>query len=115
MYEPLPPTLAELVTHAEKFGTAEVFETAELYLAMPELIQLGTELERIDTERRKRFGPQPKRRKLSREQKLRAVAFLAKEGTPPARIAKHLGISPTHARRLMREAETSLADAQEAA
>ena len=50
------PTLADFVRHADRFGTDQVYETAEGYLSGSELLQLDRELTRIDGERRRRFA-----------------------------------------------------------
>jgi DNA invertase Pin-like site-specific DNA recombinase len=82
-----------------------VYETAEMYLPTAELIQLNAELARIEgkAQEGRRFKRTTRRKGLSREQKLRAVAMYVKEGVPHSRIATHLGIGERHVRTLWRE------------
>jgi hypothetical protein len=84
------PTLADLVRHAERFGVVGVYETGEMYLATPELIQLDAELRRISAagQAGRRFRRPVRRRRLSREQELKAVAMYVDEGVPHRRIAR---------------------------
>jgi hypothetical protein len=100
------PTLAQLIRHAELYGTDLVYETAEDFLAESELVQLALELNRIDGRARKGvhdFRRRPKLKRLSTAQKLKTVAFLIKEGAPHSRIAMHLGVTERQVRRLARE------------
>jgi DNA-binding CsgD family transcriptional regulator len=98
------PTLAQFLAHAESHGTETVYETAEDFLPKTELIQLDVRLTEIDGKRRKRYGIVPKRKRLSKTQRLETIAFLDREGLPTSRIAKQLGIRPDSVRRLRTEA-----------
>jgi hypothetical protein len=54
------PTLEQFVTHGKKFGTECVYETAQAYLAEPELRQLDAELSRVNAKRPRVFGDDAK-------------------------------------------------------
>lgn len=86
-----------------------VYETAEMYLPTSELIQLDAELARIEgkAQEGRRFKRTTKRKRLSREQKLRAVAMYVDEDVPHSRIATHLGVSKRYVEMLWREVRES--------
>jgi hypothetical protein len=100
------PTLSEFLRHAELYGTDQVYETAQAFLAESELVQLALELNRIDGKPTgRRFSGKPTRRKrLSREQRIQGAEFLRAEGVPNSRIATHLGVSERRVEQLFQEA-----------
>lgn len=110
------PTLAQFIRHAELYGTEQVYETAQDFLAESELVQLALELNRVDGKPTgKRFSGKPKRRKrLSTEQKIQAAEFLRAEGAPNSRIATHLGIGERQVERLFQQARERRRAAREA-
>lgn len=93
-------TLANFLTHAEKYGTEGVFETAEDFLSKSELLQLAIQLDRIDGETRKKFAKRGRPKRLSVRQKIKAVDSMRAEDIPDSRIAKHLGVSERYVRKL---------------
>jgi len=108
-------TLAEYVRHAELFGSECVYETAEVDLSGTELIQLDRELTRIDTERRRRFGKVPQRKRMSLERKRQTVVWLTNEGLPATRIAEQLGLSVRRVEELRQDARRIAAESSEPA
>jgi hypothetical protein len=95
-----PPTLADLIRHAERFGGVGVYETAGLYL--DELLRLRVELDAIEAA--KRNGRRARRRRRSRAEQVEAAGLLAAEGLGPEAIAGKLGVGVQHARKLVSEA-----------
>jgi hypothetical protein len=91
-----PPTLNELMTHAEKFGSLMVFETATEYLTPIELLKLSKALDEIDTRAEKgKFRKTPPRRvRMDREMMRALVVRMTDDRIPQKRIAEHLGVSP---------------------
>ena len=93
------PDMGQLIRHAEMYGSDSVYETAESYgYPLHQLLQLDAELTRIDSERRKRFGTVPTRRRPSSEDKAKAILYLTAEGVADGRIARSLGVSQGHVR-----------------
>jgi hypothetical protein len=99
------PDLAAFIAHAERFGPAMVLETAENILPISELAQLSVAIQRIREPGKKFSTAKPV--KLSKEKKLRLVAFLDSEGVPTSRIAKQLGVTPRTVQALRRELRTA--------
>jgi hypothetical protein len=86
------PTLRDFIAHAERYGPAMVLETAEGILPISELAQLSVAIQKIREPGKKFSTAKPAR--LSKEKKLRLVAFLDSEGVATSRIAKQLGVTP---------------------
>lgn len=102
-----PPTLVELIVHAEQFGSHMVFETATEYLSPGDLMKLTSALDDIDkraNEGRRVYNKKPPRRlRPDRETMRRLVAQYTEDRIPQKRIAEHLGIGVTFVKKLLKE------------
>ena len=100
------PDMGRLIRHAERYGSDSVYETAEGYgYPLSQLLQLDAELTRIDSERRKRFGTVPTRKRPSSEDRAKAILYLTAEGVADGRIAKSLGLSKGHVQNVRAKAK----------
>ena len=103
----LPPTLKQLLRHAEMYGTEGVAEAAEQGgLARADLVRLRAELDSIESGRTSRHGVTiGKRPRRSRSEKSEAAVMLRAEGLTTAEIAAKIGCKPEHVQRLLRDYE----------
>jgi hypothetical protein len=98
------PSLAEFVTHAKRYGTAQVYETASMSLGPRALARLRIELDAIEASRKSGSGfTIGKRRRRSRGQTREAVVQLSVEGFVVPAIADKLGISDKTVRNYLSE------------
>jgi hypothetical protein len=107
----LAVTLKKLIRHAQRFGTEEVFETAEADGFDPKtLALLRVELDRIDGTLRP--VDRPHRRRRTEAEAVLAAVELRNAGLVIPAIADRLHVSDARARHLLRLGqEASLAEA----
>lgn len=100
-----PPTLAELLRHAERFGSEGVYETGAAFLAPSALARLRVDLDQVERNRRGRYGTKiGKARRRSPEETKAMVTQLSVEGLIVSAIADKLGVSDAYVTRILKAA-----------
>jgi hypothetical protein len=101
------PTYDELLTHARKFGSECVYETATTYLARRELAMLRSELDELSSSSKRSRRPTTSKHRRTDLDLIEQVIVLRDEGLVPAAIADKLNLGERRIRSILTTSQTA--------